>query len=217
MTRTALYRFFDCNDDLLYVGISLSPLNRWAQHKADKPWIEDVASTTIDWHDTRAEALEAERRAIIEEHPLYNVTHNTGRPTPPALISVVCSECGGIIDDGDGCLEVDALAAGRLARSIRRGWLSMYDDWKPVPWQAWHWWCDPNPEDESIPEEERTYYPTYHFEVSEVRTLAGLIRWTVDLRGKAWIDGTNWDDVLELIGTGDGILCMDPAVLGLAP
>lgn len=213
MTRTALYRFFDRHDDLLYVGISIAPLHRWTQHKADKPWIEDVASTSIEWYATRAEALEAERRAIIEERPRHNITHNTGRPAQPALVTVVCSECGEIIDDGDGWIECDVLAAGaRLATTVQ----VIGSGWEPIPWEARHSWCDPDI-DSTVPEELRDFHETYYFDVSEIRTLAGLIRWTSHLYGKAWVTETDWDEVLERIASGDGIIRMDPAVLGLVP
>lgn len=70
--RTALYRFFNADERLLYIGISGDPDYRWGQHKADKPWIGEVAMRVIEWLPTRAEAEAAELAAIRTERPLYN-------------------------------------------------------------------------------------------------------------------------------------------------
>lgn len=74
--RTAVYRFFDKDDQLLYVGVAKDPERRWAKHASDKDWWSQVARKTTEWHDTRAEALAAEATAIREDWPKYNVTHN---------------------------------------------------------------------------------------------------------------------------------------------
>lgn len=70
--RTALYRLFDTEGRLLYVGIAFNPDNRWAGHAASKSWWKDVAEKRIEWHETRTEAAAAERVAITAEMPLYN-------------------------------------------------------------------------------------------------------------------------------------------------
>ena len=73
--RTALYRHFDAAGRLLYVGISLSAVQRLGQHRDNTHWFEAIASVSIEWLPSRAEALEAERRAITTEHPAHNVQH----------------------------------------------------------------------------------------------------------------------------------------------
>lgn len=73
---TTLYRFFDENDLLLYVGISGNPGRRFAQHAGDKPWWNQVALSTMEHYDDRESALRAERQAIRNECPQYNVAHN---------------------------------------------------------------------------------------------------------------------------------------------
>lgn len=73
---TALYRFYDANDQLLYIGVSLEIAWRWRSHSRTKPWWTTVARATIDHYDTRRGALAAERAAIKAERPLWNVTHN---------------------------------------------------------------------------------------------------------------------------------------------
>lgn len=73
-----LYRLYDADGTLLYIGISYSAISRYAQHKATQPWIGDVCRIDIETHDvSRAEILEIERRAIISEKPLHNRAHNT--------------------------------------------------------------------------------------------------------------------------------------------
>lgn len=79
MSSTDLYRFFDAAGDLLYVGISVSAIQRASEHRADKGWWHEVASMTVEKvPGDRAAALEAERLAILNEGPRYNVVHNQG-------------------------------------------------------------------------------------------------------------------------------------------
>ena len=73
---TTLYRHFDSNDNLLYVGISLNEFNRFKQHMVNSDWPTDAAYTNYERFDTREEALLAEKQAIVNEKPLYNKIHN---------------------------------------------------------------------------------------------------------------------------------------------
>lgn len=74
--RTALYRLYDANDQLLYVGVSSRPPIRMAQHAADKSWWGEVATQELEWLDDRETALDAEREAIRSERPRYNHQSN---------------------------------------------------------------------------------------------------------------------------------------------
>lgn len=87
--RTALYRFFDADGALLYVGISCQPEVRFTQHAADKAWWPQVARTEVVWYDDRLAAAAAEAQSILNESPLWNIatpdedgryTIGTGRP-----------------------------------------------------------------------------------------------------------------------------------------
>lgn len=71
---TFLYRHYDKKGVLLYAGISLSVVNRLSQHKNGSAWFRDIAKVEIESCATREEALEKERRAIIEEKPKHNKT-----------------------------------------------------------------------------------------------------------------------------------------------
>lgn len=68
-----LYRHFNKNGELLYVGISLNSINRLSQHKKNAHWFNDIARIELEQFPTRESALEAEKQAIINEKPLHNV------------------------------------------------------------------------------------------------------------------------------------------------
>jgi len=71
--NTHLYRHYDSAGRLLYVGISLSAVQRLAQHRDHSHWFEDIANVAIERHESREQALAAERAAIIKEQPLCNL------------------------------------------------------------------------------------------------------------------------------------------------
>jgi predicted GIY-YIG superfamily endonuclease len=71
--KTELYRHFDKNKTLLYVGVSLSCAARLAQHRDHAHWFKDVDSVTIERFSTRREALEAEKIAVVSENPKCNI------------------------------------------------------------------------------------------------------------------------------------------------
>lgn len=73
--ETALYRHWDSEGKLLYVGISLSPAYRLSQHKDTAHWFRRIASTTIEWLPSRLLAIAAEREAIKTEAPECNIVH----------------------------------------------------------------------------------------------------------------------------------------------
>lgn len=77
-----LYRFYDNDKRLLYVGISVRGPRCWREHASDKVWYSDVATATMEHFPTTAEALKAEEAAIKTEAPAYNVVHNGNRTEP---------------------------------------------------------------------------------------------------------------------------------------
>lgn len=91
MTWTSLYRFYDAQGRLLYVGITQRGRGRFHDHEADKAWWIDVATAAVDHYPTRAAAAIAERRAITRECPMHNTVHADTRPpdvrplTPPSV------------------------------------------------------------------------------------------------------------------------------------
>lgn len=83
--RTAIYRCFDADDELLYVGIAFDPDARWEQHKTKSPWAKQVSMRTIEWLEDRKDAERAEREAIRFEEPRYNQRHNGRQVAAMAL------------------------------------------------------------------------------------------------------------------------------------
>ena len=77
--KTALYRYFDDNA-LLYVGISHRLPRRVKEHTRDD-WVGATTHVTVEWYATRDAAADAEREAIRQEQPIYNIAHNGQRPT----------------------------------------------------------------------------------------------------------------------------------------
>lgn len=77
--RTALYRWYGFDGELLYVGITNNLLRRTSQHFDSKAWMHEAATATIEHFATRDEALAAEKDAIRRERPRYNIQHNGTR------------------------------------------------------------------------------------------------------------------------------------------
>lgn len=88
MSDHALYRFYSDDNTLLYIGITLNPGARWKSHSKDKPWWSEVAQITVETYPTREAVADAERAAIIAEHPRHNVVHNRGTKATPRLVPV---------------------------------------------------------------------------------------------------------------------------------
>jgi hypothetical protein len=72
---THLYRHYDKNGRLLYVGISLSAIARLGEHKKSSHWFWQIARIEVTAYATRASALKAERITIQREKPLHNIKH----------------------------------------------------------------------------------------------------------------------------------------------
>lgn len=70
--RTAVYRAYDADGLLLYVGVTSGLMQRIAQHEKSSEWAISTATITVEWWPTRAAALAAETRAIVTEGPVFN-------------------------------------------------------------------------------------------------------------------------------------------------
>lgn len=73
--RTAVYRLYDANGTLLYIGSSSNPKYRYSEHSRSplKPWWPEVARREETWYDNRSDAQKAEAMAIKTEQPLHNI------------------------------------------------------------------------------------------------------------------------------------------------
>lgn len=117
-----------------------------------------------------------------------------------------CVECGELIDDGDGWITCDWLAAieqhrenelrhaEELVEAQRSGeirfvrWSELAQLPEPVPWRALHRRCDSNLDRNE-----------YWFGVDRIRTWSELLDWNLHLSGKGWVEETNW--CLYLVAT----------------
>lgn len=85
----AVYRMFDQDGRLLYVGSTKNPGGRFGGH-LEKRWFLQVVSISLEWFPTKAAAVLAENRAIQSEHPRLNVAGTTRsgcRPVPVGPLS----------------------------------------------------------------------------------------------------------------------------------
>ncbi|MBO9437314.1 hypothetical protein J7354_01440 [Sulfitobacter sp. R18_2] len=91
-TRTALYRHYDADGQLLYVGITACLSERDRNHEATSHWHGQVLSSRVEWHDSRTSAVSAERRAIRDEAPKFNVMHADAGTVPDTFLCAEIAE-----------------------------------------------------------------------------------------------------------------------------
>lgn len=93
MTETpyALYRYFDVEGQLLYVGITGNLAVRHSTHIARSRWMEFMASFTVERRRSLDEVRKAEREAIETERPLFNLRHNDTPGTAQRLLDYLGS------------------------------------------------------------------------------------------------------------------------------
>lgn len=75
-----LYRHYHASGDLLYVGITLTPLKRQASHFKRADWRDMILHIVVEPFATREEAVAAEAEAIRSEYPRFNRAQNGRRP-----------------------------------------------------------------------------------------------------------------------------------------
>ena len=76
-----LYRHYDEEGRLLYVGMSTSSLRRLESHMKGSEWSREIAVITMERFGSREELRRAEILAIAAESPI----HNKHRPDPMAV------------------------------------------------------------------------------------------------------------------------------------
>ena len=88
----ALYRWFNADHELLYVGISQTLFNRVKDHAKGSDWVHQASYMTVSWYETRHEVETAELGAIRNEGPLYNITGNNNPGVKKYSANVIASE-----------------------------------------------------------------------------------------------------------------------------
>lgn len=76
---TELYRLYDADDQLLYIGITCNKAARWDRHRSRSPWWKLVARKDLTSYPDRSAALTAEREAILAENPIHNIVGHPQR------------------------------------------------------------------------------------------------------------------------------------------
>ena len=114
-------------------------------------------------------------------------------------INWTCYVVGQPVEDKAGYVAVDVYEAVRVERE-RAEWdearpgvdigemMRSYPG--PARWQALHGACDPL--DERGP---------YAIDVHRTRTPWMLLSWTAHLMGKTWLAATDWDEIIERVGS----------------
>ncbi len=90
--RCALYRHWDTAGVLLYVGISVDTSKRRAAHLRQARWVRFHDSETVEWLPDRSAAELAERTAIENENPIFNLTYAAAGATERRLRYLVARE-----------------------------------------------------------------------------------------------------------------------------
>lgn len=76
--KTWLYRAVDASGELLYVGITSDPVKRMDAHIKDaSPWVPFANDVELYEFPSREAAAAAERTAISDEAPTYNIQGNS--------------------------------------------------------------------------------------------------------------------------------------------
>lgn len=82
MTTTrqpVVYRIYDANDRLIYIGATSNPMGRLIGHQRQSWWFALAARVSFEPHEHMDSAFATEWTAIAEEAPAFNITHNGGR------------------------------------------------------------------------------------------------------------------------------------------
>ncbi|MFD4315042.1 GIY-YIG nuclease family protein [Streptomyces sp. NPDC058548] len=72
----AIYRLFNRDSDLLYIGASKDPVYRWGSEHRHNWWWPEVVHYEWGWFPSRAEARAVEREVLASGVPKYNI-HGT--------------------------------------------------------------------------------------------------------------------------------------------
>ena len=61
--------------EIIYVGFCRWPDKRLVEHRRSGCFQRGIQMEVVEWHDTKKDALKAEKRRIKEKMPRYNIKH----------------------------------------------------------------------------------------------------------------------------------------------
>jgi hypothetical protein len=127
----AVYRMFDRDGELLYLGIT-GHIGRFDEHSV-KTWFRAVRNITLEWHETEASARVSEKYAIVNEQPLYNIMGKQQRTSATASRSVPAPKERDVLADllavfGEAPGMHWGTLAGRLAKRFPDRWTGATKD-----------------------------------------------------------------------------------------
>jgi hypothetical protein len=82
--RAAVYRLYDAEGTLLYIGSAYDPEGRCKGHH-EKPWWPEVVRRVDEWHPSRGDAYRVEADAIRSETSKFNRINAPGYGEEVAL------------------------------------------------------------------------------------------------------------------------------------
>lgn len=132
---TYLYRHYDKQGKLLYVGISAAPFSRLANHAAQSEWADKIDTVKLERFSTRSAALKAEAKIIRNDAPKFNVSREiTGEQMDyifDETVVQVSEEVKALFEGRDNSRKLDderiaaikrelEICQGNVARAARR-------------------------------------------------------------------------------------------------
>lgn len=119
-----LYRYYDREGRLLYVGITGSGSSRMAAHASTSRWWRYVRTARFEHFRTREAALLAETMAIQTERPKFNKAQRVLAPRPASeALARISALPAGQYFVGDGELgDIVGLEGDAIRRAARHGW-----------------------------------------------------------------------------------------------
>lgn len=73
-----LYRHYDVEGSLLYIGITNNIAKRTRDHACKSSWFSNVTFIGLEHYRLRKSAVKAEMIAIRSEQPIHNKQHSRG-------------------------------------------------------------------------------------------------------------------------------------------
>lgn len=107
-----VYRCYDADDRLLYIGCTSNLSHRMTAHRSRSPWATDIARITTEDLPGRAVALYVEAQAIRAESPLHNKVHNLDPTIPEGVYN------------SQMVIEQTGISYRQLDYWCRQGWLT---------------------------------------------------------------------------------------------